>query len=406
MIKFEFNGKPFNPKTFEEQFLRAAMEQVANEMHERVSAIRHPDTGEFQTVVVSGTSLEDMSMRIEGSPELLSIVSERLGVTIVGATDDAIPSPATTPKVFLSWGWEDRALAEPIATALQNKGVDTWWSEWCINAGDSLRQKIDEGLSDCTHFVVLLTPHSIGKPWVNQEIDAGFALMLGQKKVKFIGLRHGLRVDELPPLMRCMLSPEVSGPEHDLTHLINEIHGVSKKPPLGPPPLAVQAVQKSSTGYSAAATAVAKFFSDEAHDAYFGDPTFTVDELVEKLHLTADDVSDALHELRNFVKVTVGHVMPETELFASFDKHWRDWNPEKDAIKLALDLVQDASFPSQSAEIAARYGWQPRRLNPALAYLINRKIILDSRELGTMPWLTHWVQKTDVTRRFALGRAT
>lgn len=406
MIKFEFNGKPFNPRTFEEQFLRTAMEQVANEMHERVRAIRHPDTGEFPTVVVSGTSLQDMSMRIEGSPELLRIVNERLGVTTVGESDDVMSKTATTPKVFLSWGWEDRALAEPIATALMRKGVDTWWSEWCINAGDSLRQKIDEGLSDCTHFIVLLTPQSIGKPWVNQEIDAGFSLMLSQKKIKFIGLRHGLRVEELPPLMRGLLSPEVSGPEHDLTHLINEIHGVSKKPPLGPPPPAVQTAQKSSTGYSAAATAVLKFFSDSASDAFYGDPTFTEDELAEKLQLSPDDVADALHELRNFVKVTFGHVRPETELFASFDKHWRDWNPEQDAIKLALDLLQDTSFPSQSAEIAARYGWEPRRLNPALAYLINRKIILDSKTLGTMPWLTHWVQKTDETRRFARSRVS
>lgn len=406
MIKFEFNGKPFNPKTFEENFLRAAMEQVANEMHERVSAIHHPDTGEFPTVVVSGTSLEDMSMRIEGTPELLRIVNERLDVTTVGERDDTMPRTATTPKIFLSWGWEDRALAEPIAHALMRKGVDTWWSEWCINAGDSLRQKIDEGLSDCTHFIVLLTPQSIGKPWVNQEIDAGFALMLGKKKVKFIGLRHGLRVDELPPLMRGMLSPEVSGPEHDLTHLINEIHGVSKKPPLGPPPIAVQAAQQSSTGYSAAATAVLKLFSDNASDAFYGDPSFTESELAEKLQLAPDDVTDALHELRNFLKVTFGHVRPETELFASFDKHWRDWNPEQDAIKLALDLVQDTSFPSQSAEIAMRYGWQPRRLNPALAYLINRKVILDKKTLGTMPWLIHWVQKTDETRRFTHSRVT
>jgi type I restriction enzyme R subunit len=52
------------------------------------------------------------------------------------------------------------------------------------------------------------------------------------------------------------------------------------------------------------------------------------------------------------------------------------------------------------------YGWQPRRLNPALAYLINRKIILDSKAIATMPWLAHWVQKTDETRRFARSRAT
>lgn len=405
MIKFESNGKPFNPKTFEEQILRAAMEQVANEMHERVSSIRHPGSGEFPTVVVTGTTLEDMSMRIEGSPELLQIVNERLGVTAVGESDDAIPNARPQPKVFLSWGWEDRELAEPIAIALMTKGVDTWWSEWCINAGDSLRQKIDDGLNDCTHFVVLLTPQSIGKPWVNQEIDAGFGLMLSQKKVKFIALRHGLQVAELPPLMRGMLSPEVSGPEHDLTHLVNEIHGVSKKPPLGPPPLVVKAAKQSATGYSAAATAILKLFSDSASDAYFGDPTFTETELAANLELTSDDVTDALHELRNFVKVTLGHVRPETELFASFDKHWRDWNPEQDAIKLATDLVQDASFPSQSAEIAARYGWQPRRLNSALAYLINRKIVMDSKACGTMPWLAHWIGRTDETRRFARSRA-
>ena len=404
MIKLEFNGRPFDPQTFEEQILRAAMKQVANEMHERVNSVRHPVTGEFATVVVSGTSLEDMSMRIEGSPELLQLVNERLGVTAAG--ESRVPNAGPKPKVFLSWGWEDRTLAEPIATGLMAKGVDTWWSEWCINVGDSLRQKIDEGLNDCTHFVVLLTPQSIKKPWVNQEIDAGFALMLSQKKVKFIALRHGLPVGELPPLMRGMLSPEVSGPEQDLTQLVNEIHGVSKKPPLGPPPLAVTAAQKSATGYSAAATAILKLFSDSASDAFDGDPTFTESELAEKLELAADDVTDALHELRNFVKVTVGHVRPETELFASFDKHWRDWNPEQDAVKLALDLVQDASFPSQSAEIASRYGWQPRRLNPALAYLINRKIILYGNELGTMPWLTRWVQKTDETRRFARSRAS
>ncbi|MFO1263775.1 MAG: hypothetical protein U1E84_10635 [Rhodoferax sp.] len=230
--------------------------------------------------------------------------------------------------------------------------------------------------------------------------------MLSQKKVKFIALRHGLQIGELPPLMRGMLSPEVSGPEHDLTHLVNEIHGVSKKPPLGPPPLAVKVAQQSATGYSAAATAILKLFSDSATDAYFGDPTFTEGELAEKLELTSDDVADALHELRSFVKVTVGHVRPETELFASFDKHWRDWSPEQDAIKLATDLVQDASFPSQAADIAARYGWQPRRLNPALAYLINRKIVMDSKAYGTMPWLTHWIGRTDETRRFARSRAS
>ena len=100
----------------------------------------------------------------------------------------------------------------------------------------------------------------------------------------------------------------------------------------------------------------------------------------------------------------MGHVMPEPRLYAVFDKYWRPWDPEVDATKLALDLVQDSSFPSQVAEIAKRYEWEARRLNPALAYLIDRNLISYSKAIGTMPWLTHWVQKTDETRRFVRSR--
>ena len=50
-------------------------------MREPVGAVRHPETGEFPTIVVSATSLEDMKLRVEGSPELLALVNERLELT-------------------------------------------------------------------------------------------------------------------------------------------------------------------------------------------------------------------------------------------------------------------------------------------------------------------------------------
>lgn len=406
MIKLEFNGKPFNPKTFEEQILHAAMKAVADEMHERVSAIRHPITGEFPTVVVQGTSLDDMAMHIEGSPELLQIVSERIGVTAASEVDVVHPADKNAPKVFLSWTENDRALAESIANSLMRNGIDTWWSDWCINAGDSLRRKIDEGLRDCTHFVVLLTPQSIDKPWVNQEIDAAFSLMLSEKKVKFIGLRNGLRVNQLPPLMQGLLSPEVVGPNYDLTNLVNDIYGISKKPSRGSPPVVVGVAQQSGAGYSAAATAIAKVFSDRTTHAYYGDPSITVEELARDLVLTEEDVADALHELRALVKENFGHVRAEPELFAIFDKYWREWSPADDALKLAVDLIQAEGFPSQVAEIASIYGWDARRMNPALAYLMSRRLVFASEALGTMPWLTHWIQKTDETRRFVRSKLT
>jgi len=50
--------------------------------------------------------------------------------------------------------------------------------KWEIRSGDSLKRKMEEGLAGCTHFVVLLTPNSLGKPWVETEIDAGFLRMV------------------------------------------------------------------------------------------------------------------------------------------------------------------------------------------------------------------------------------
>lgn len=63
-----FNGKPFDPKDFTESIMKSLMEKAAEQIREKVCAIRHPETGEFPTVVFSGTTLENMSYKIEGSP--------------------------------------------------------------------------------------------------------------------------------------------------------------------------------------------------------------------------------------------------------------------------------------------------------------------------------------------------
>lgn len=406
MIKLEFNGKPFNPQNFTETLLKAAMESVAEQMHDKVSTIRHPVTGEFPTVVVSGTSLEDMSMRIEGSPELLSLVNERLGVTHdadSGTEPDTIVS--TTPKVFLSYAWEDKEVASRIAHALQANGIDTWWAEWCMSAGDSLRQKIEEGLGDCSHFVVLLTTNSISKPWVNLEIDAGLMLKL-QSQSKFIPLRYQLSVEQLSPLLRGMLSPSVDAPEQDISQLINDIHGVTKKPALGKAPaVTFLGNQANDSGYSSAANAIAKVFVTSSTHALKFDPWIDIDALTKETGLSEEDVIDAVHELRGMVTVhSAGSFYPENELFATFDRFWMPWNPKDDALTLAADMHNDSEFPTSPEIIAERYGWEARRLNPAMAYLVNRKLVRDTTCLGSGAWLVTWIQRTDETRRFVKSR--
>lgn len=404
MIRFEFNGKPLRPGDFEQAILKTAMETVAEHIKEQIGSIRNPETGEFPTIVVMGDSLDNLSCKVEGSPELLSLVKERLG------DDDKIALVETThshegpPQAFLSYGWEDRELAEKIAQALQGNGIDTWWAEWCIGAGDSLRQKIDEGLGGCTHFIVLLTPTSLTKPWVNQEMDAGLVRKI-RDQCKFIPIRHDLAAEKLPPLLSGVLAPEMSDFDAGIKQLINDIHGVVRKPPLGTPPEAVAEAAETETGYSAAASTISKLFVESTEHAIFADPQMTVGELAEATGLSEEDVEDAVYELGSLVKVSRDHILVKDELFATFDKFWKPWDPAEDALKLAADLVNQAEFPGSLQEIAERYGWEPRRINPAVAYLINRNVIRGSKSVGTAPWLVAWIQPKDgATRRFVRSR--
>ena len=97
--------------------------------------------------------------------------------------------------------------------------------------------------------------------------------------------------------------------------------------------------------------------------------------------------------------------MPKDELFASFDQFWKEWNPAEDARRLAADLVNDKTFPRMLPEIGERYGWEARRLNPAVAYLINRQLVSASKVIGAQPWLTRDIEDTADTRRFVRNRS-
>ena len=399
---FTLDGRPVKSGDFGKAIMKSLTAAVAQELRERISAIRHPKTGEFPTVLVQGDRFEDMSLRVEGSPELLALVQQRLNQDERDMVSLVTTDPAAPPKAFLSYAGENRVLAKQIAEFLQVNGIETWWAEWEIGAGDSLRQRIDAGLQDCTHFIVLLTPISIGKPWVNQEMDAGLVRKISGK-AHFICLRHQLPAAQLPLLLSGQLSPEIGSDfEADMRQLVNDIHGVSRKPPLGPKPAAATSPQ---TGYSSAATAVAKHMVEESEHAVFSDPDKSYDQLAAATGLSKEDVVDALHELRPMVDSQRSCVWPKPELFAAFDGYFKDWQPADDALRLAADLVNDAAFPKDPAAIAKRYGWPPRRLNPAIAYLQNRQIIRADTGIGVQSWVAFSVTPTDETRRFVKSRS-
>ncbi|MBF0284461.1 MAG: TIR domain-containing protein [Magnetococcales bacterium] len=384
-------------------------DQVAQELRDRIESIRLPSTGESPTVVITGDRLENLAWVAKGSPELLSLVRQRLNPEEVNNMSFVDVNHKGSPKAFLSYASEDRDLAEKIANYLVLKGVDAWWDQWEIKSGDSVRRKIEEGLGECTHFIVLLTQNSVVKPWVNAEIDAGFRRKV-EENAKFIPLRHDLPVGRLSEFLRTMHSPEIkeSSFEGGMKQLVHDIFGISRKPPLGPAP---EVTALPDTGYSKAAMAIAKVFVEKSRDGMWGDPQITMSKLSDLTGLSRDDVIDGVDELNGMLEVKRDGtkdrtVFPDKSLFAKFDAYFMAWNPEVDALRLAADLTNDENFPSDPREISERYGWPPRRLNPAITFLDVEGLIKVSQSSGNrFSCVSDSVRKTSAMRRFVKSRS-
>ena len=74
--------------------------------------------------------------------------------------------------VFISHASEDKdEVVRPLANALLERGLRVWYDEFELRIGDSLRRKIDLGLSNSRFGIVVLSRNFIRKGWTNYELD-------------------------------------------------------------------------------------------------------------------------------------------------------------------------------------------------------------------------------------------
>ena len=85
-------------------------------------------------------------------------------------------------KVFLSHSHNDKDAIEAIGSALHKKGLDVWIDSWRMTAGDSLIDKIGEGIESSDRLLVFLSPHSVDSNWVRKEVATGLVMELAEEK--------------------------------------------------------------------------------------------------------------------------------------------------------------------------------------------------------------------------------
>lgn len=119
-----------------------------------------------------------------------------------GSQIDADGNPIEQKEwdVFISHASEDKpAVVEPLARELSDvHGLKVWYDRWMLKLGDSLRQKIDEGLSFSQYGVVILSPDFFTKGWPKLELDGLFMIEManGNKKV-ILPIIHNMTNDQV-----------------------------------------------------------------------------------------------------------------------------------------------------------------------------------------------------------------
>jgi serine/threonine protein kinase len=92
--------------------------------------------------------------------------------------------------VFISHACEDKdEVARPLAEKLKARGLRVWYDETDIRVGDSIRERVDEGLSRSRFGVMILSRHFFAKEWTRNEFDALWGRGDGGQKV-LIPVRH------------------------------------------------------------------------------------------------------------------------------------------------------------------------------------------------------------------------
>ena len=152
--------------------------------------------------------------------------------------------------VFISYAHADGAWVEVLAGNLHRAGLEVWFDEWEITAGDVLVHKLDQGILRSRNGVLVVSPTSMSRPILAEEYAAMWTrAVAGQQRLIPVLYQDA----ELPPMLANRVWVDfrgVDGPAYEAK--IAELARALKDERKGPPPLGGGPLQPPpGTGYRA-----------------------------------------------------------------------------------------------------------------------------------------------------------
>lgn len=104
------------------------------------------------------------------------------------------------PLIFICHSSRDKSFVRDLTKRLNGCGVETWIDELEIKVGQSVHEKINEGLEKSDFLVVVFSKASVESRWVREELNSAASL----EKLKNIGtfiLPALIEKCDVPPLL-------------------------------------------------------------------------------------------------------------------------------------------------------------------------------------------------------------
>lgn len=94
--------------------------------------------------------------------------------------------------IFLCHASEDKPnIAKPLINAFDEAGITYWYDEAEIRWGDSITQKVNEGLGISRYVVVILSEAFISKNWPQRELNSALNIEASSGEVRILPLLVG-----------------------------------------------------------------------------------------------------------------------------------------------------------------------------------------------------------------------
>jgi len=111
--------------------------------------------------------------------------------------------------VFICHASEDKdSIVRALVYRLQENGLKIWYDEFTLKLGDSLREKIDQGLANSRFGVVILSQSFFNKNWPQKELGGLFSKEVNGKKT-ILPVWHGVskrEVESFSPMLSSKLA--------------------------------------------------------------------------------------------------------------------------------------------------------------------------------------------------------